>query len=82
MSATGPSLSVTSSASTSTVATSATWIAGYEWFIIDNTSELALDYFVQLGIMVGTTPTINTQIRAYLVGSYDLHRVNIKTFNI
>lgn len=53
------------------LATSSTWLAGYEWFVIDNTTELALDYLVQGNIMVGTTPTANTQIRVYCVASYD-----------
>ena len=53
------------------LATSSDWTAGYEWFVIDNTTALAWDYFVQGYITVGTTPTINTQIRIYLVGSYD-----------
>jgi len=53
------------------LASSATWVAGYEWFVIDNTTELAIDYFVDLVIRVGTTPTANTEIRVYLAGSYD-----------
>lgn len=53
------------------LATSSTWLAGYEWFIIDNTTELAIDYFVDLVIRVGTTPTVNTEIRVYLAASYD-----------
>lgn len=53
------------------LATSSTWVAGYEWFIIDNTTELAIDYFVDLVIRCGTTPTVNTEIRVYLAGSYD-----------
>lgn len=53
------------------LASSSTWVAGYEWFIIDNTTELAIDYFVDLVIRCGTTPTVNTEIRVYLAGSYD-----------
>lgn len=53
------------------LATSSTWIAGYEWFVIDNTTELALNFNVSGKVRVGTTPTINTEIRLYLVGSYD-----------
>lgn len=53
------------------LATSSTFLAGFEWFVIDNTTELALDYFVDLMIRVGTTPTINTEIRVYLIASYD-----------
>jgi hypothetical protein len=53
------------------LATSSTFLAGYEWFVIDNTTELALDYLVQGYVTVGTTPTANTQIRIYCVASYD-----------
>lgn len=53
------------------LASSSTWVAGYEWFIIDNTTELAIDYFVDLVIRCGTTPTVNTEIRVYLAGTYD-----------
>lgn len=53
------------------LASSSTWMAGYEWFIIDNTTALALDYWVQGKNTVGTTPTVNTEIRIYCVGSYD-----------
>jgi hypothetical protein len=62
---------VTGTGGITSLATSSTWLAGYEWFIIDNTSELALDWFVDLVIRVGTTPTINTEIRVYLLASYD-----------
>lgn len=53
------------------LASSSTWLAGYEWFVIDNSTELAHDYFVDLVIRVGTTPTANTEIRVYLAASYD-----------
>jgi hypothetical protein len=53
------------------LASSSNWTAGYEWFIIDNTTEKALDYFVDLVIRAGTTPTVNTEIRVYLLASYD-----------
>jgi hypothetical protein len=53
------------------LATSSTWVAGYEWFVIDNTTDLALDYEVEGKIRVGTTPAVNTEIRIYLVASYD-----------
>lgn len=49
------------------LATSSTWVAGYEWFVIDDTSNLALDYDVSGTITVGTTPTANTEIRIYAV---------------
>ena len=53
------------------LATSADWTAGYEWFVVDNTTEKAFDWFVAGKVTVGTTPTINTQIRLYVVGIYD-----------
>lgn len=62
---------VTGTGGINSLATSSTWLAGYEWFIIDNTTELAEDYFVDLVIRVGTTPTVNTEIRVYVAGSYD-----------
>lgn len=56
------------------LATSSSWTAGYEWFIIDNTTGTGnpfLDWFVDLVVRVGTTPTANTEIRVYGVASYD-----------
>lgn len=62
---------VTGSGGIHNLATSSTFLVGYEWFIIDNTSELALDWSVEGKITVGTTPTANTEIRIYLVASWD-----------
>jgi hypothetical protein len=53
------------------LASSSTWIAGYEWFVVDNATELALSYRHDGKVRVGTTPTINTEIRIYLVASND-----------
>jgi hypothetical protein len=57
------------------LASSSTWLAGYEWFLIDNTAAspagLMLDWNIAGQITVGTTPTINTEIRIYAVGSPD-----------
>lgn len=53
------------------LATSSTWLAGYEWFVIDNATDKMLDFLVQGVVRVGTTPTANTEIRIYAVGSYD-----------
>ncbi len=50
------------------VATSATWVAGVESGVIDNTSNLYVDAIVGGTWTVGTTPTINTQVLIY-VGS-------------
>lgn len=53
------------------LATSSDWTAGYEWFVIDNATDKALDYIVQGQWTCGTTPTTSTQGRVYLVASYD-----------
>lgn len=62
---------VTGTGGVTSLATSATWVAGYEWYVIDNTTDLAIDRLQQIKITVGTTPTANTEIRVYLVASYD-----------
>ncbi len=48
------------------LATSATFVAGRESTVIDNTSNKYLDARVGGVITVGTTPTINTQILVYV----------------
>lgn len=53
------------------LASSADWTAGYEWYVADNTTDLALDRLQQIAVTVGTTPTSGTEIRVYVVGSYD-----------
>lgn len=53
------------------LATSSTWLAGYESATIDNTTNLYLDYIFDGKVTVGTTPTINTEIRIYVVASVD-----------
>lgn len=57
------------------LATSSTWLAGYEWYLVDNTAAaqagLQLDWFNAGQAMVGTTPTATTEIRYYLIGSPD-----------
>lgn len=65
---------VTGSGGLTSLGTSATWVAGFEWFICDNTAGTPTnptDRLIQGVIRVGTTPTINTEIRVYAVGSYD-----------
>ncbi len=62
---------VTGTGGINSLATSATWVAGYEWFILDNSTELALDWFIDLVVRVGTTPTISTFINVYTFASYD-----------
>lgn len=53
------------------LATSSTWTAGYEWYIVDNSTDKALARHQQINARVGTTPTASTEIRIYAVGSYD-----------
>lgn len=53
--------------SPASLATSSTWLAGRESTLIDNTSNKYLDYLLAGKITVGTTPTINTEIRIYVV---------------
>jgi hypothetical protein len=62
---------VTGSGGINSLPSSSTFLAGYEWFVIDNSSDLMLDFEVQGIITVGTTPTVNTEVRIYLVPSYD-----------
>lgn len=52
------------------LATSSTWLAGWESTAIDNTSNLYLDYAVTAKITVGTTLTAG-EIRLYLVAMLD-----------
>jgi hypothetical protein len=47
------------------MATSSTLLAGYETSIIDNSSNLFLDYLIGGKVTVGTTPTINTVIEIW-----------------
>lgn len=53
------------------LASSSTWVAGYESATIDNSTNLYLDYTIEGKVTVGTTPTINTEIRIYVVASFD-----------
>lgn len=54
------------------LATSSTWVAGYEWFYVDNSSNLYTDYRISGKIRVGSSGiTANTEIRIYLVASDD-----------
>lgn len=65
---------ITGSGGIHSLATSSTWTAGYEWFVCDNTAGTPtnpLDRIIQGKVRVGTTPTTNTEIRIYVVGSYD-----------
>ena len=53
------------------IATSATWIAGWESALIDNTSNLYLDYFITAKITVASSGLSVGQIRVYVVGMLD-----------
>ena len=53
----------------SSLASSSTFVAGYETNEIDNTSNLYTDFLIDGFITVGTTPTANTSINIYCLGS-------------
>lgn len=55
------------------LASSSNWTAGYEWFLVDVAamSPIPLDVRHSGKIRVGTTPTVNTEIRIYLVACED-----------
>jgi len=53
----------------SSLATSASWIAGRESSEIDNTTNKYVDALVQGKVKVGTTPTANTSINIYVWGA-------------
>lgn len=53
------------------LASSASWLAGRESTAVDNTSNKYLDYLLAGKVTVGTTPTINTEIRIYVVALLD-----------
>jgi hypothetical protein len=62
---------VTGSGGITSLGSSSTWTAGYEWFIVDNTTDKSLDREIQGNVTVGTSPTAATEIRIYAVASYD-----------
>lgn len=53
------------------LATSSTWLAGYESATIDNSSNKYLDIWLSGKTTVGTTPTINTVIEHNIVSMID-----------
>jgi hypothetical protein len=53
--------------SLASLATSSTWLAGRESTLIDNTTNKYLDYHLSGVVTVGTTPTVSTEIRVYVV---------------
>lgn len=53
------------------LATSSTWVGCYESDVIDNSTNLYMDYSIEGYYTVGTTPTISTEIRIYVVASWD-----------
>lgn len=64
---------VTGSSGPEGLASSATWLAGYEWYLVDVAamSPIPRDVRHQGKIRVGTTPTANTEIRHYLIACED-----------
>jgi len=65
----GSSTSLTNAVAS--LATSSTWTAGYESAVVDNTTNLFADYSIEGYYTVGTTPTSGTEIRIYVVASWD-----------
>ncbi len=63
--------SATITMSLASIATSATFVAGAESTVIDNTTNLYTDAIVGGKITVGTTPTINTQIQISVFAPID-----------
>lgn len=57
--------------SPASLATSATFVAGRESTVVDNTSNKFVDALVAGIVTVGTTPTINTQIVIYVFSALD-----------
>lgn len=53
------------------LATSSTWVAGYESTWVDNATNLYADYLFSGKVTVGTTPTTSTEIRIYVVTSIE-----------
>lgn len=53
--------------------TSSTWTAGYEWFVVDVAGMSPIPSRVRVSgqATVGTSPTSGTQIRVYLIASED-----------
>lgn len=62
-----------SSGGLTSLASSATWVAGYEWFVVDVAGMSPVPRTVrhQGKITVGTSPSANTEIRIYLVPCED-----------
>ena len=53
------------------LASSSAWLAGQQSSVVDNTSNLYLDYHLSGRFRVGTSPTSGTEIRVYVVGLLD-----------
>ena len=53
------------------LATSSTWTGGYESDVIDNTTNLYLDYSIEGYVTAGTSPANPSEIRIYVVASWD-----------
>lgn len=55
--------------SVASLASSATFVAGQESSVVDNTTNKYVDAVLYGKIRVGTTPTVNTEIRVYVFGA-------------
>jgi hypothetical protein len=53
------------------LASSSGFTSGYESAVVDNTTNLFLDYELRGKVTVGTTPTVGTEIRVYVVPTVD-----------
>lgn len=63
--------SATITCSTASLATSATFVAGTESTAVDNTTNKYVDALLSGKFTVGTTPTVDTQIRIYVFSVLD-----------
>ena len=67
----GYAASATLTNAIASLATSSTFVAGYESDVFDNTSTKYVDVLLSGQVTVGTTPTINTAILIYVMGLRD-----------
>lgn len=62
--------SVTGNGGITSLGSSPTLTSGYEWYVIDNTTDLAIDR-LQTGTIQMAGTAYNGQLRIYLIPSYD-----------
>jgi hypothetical protein len=61
---------VTGTGGVTSLASSSTWTAGYEWYLINNSTDLAVDR-IQSGTITPGGSGYNNQFRIYVIASYD-----------